>query len=276
MIFPAIAAFLYAAGQLDLKKALNAGAAQNRVTANSNTALILWSLPLAFILPGQWNSSGILAAILAGAFLFTGRIFMIKALYYGDLSLVAPLLATKTILVGLISLLTGSGAVTRSILVAALLTSVGVALLGHGPRHQARLRWKSLGLAALASIFFALTDVTVQSYAKRLGPGWFLPTMFGTVFLLSPLLGHRAATPPPAKTPLLRGSAIMGFQTSLVIFIISITGQATLVNIIYSTRSLWSVLVDAFTGRSEVKAELGWRLSGAIILTLAVMIVLWK
>lgn len=273
---PAVAAYLYAAGQLELKKALAAGATSPRVTGNSNAALILWAFPLVFVLPGTWSLLGLGAAILSGVFLFTGRIFMVKALDAGDLSLVAPILATKTIMVGLLSLFSATASVTPSLLVAAALASAGMAVSNRGPAGKSRARWMAIGLAALASFLFALSDVVTQGYAKLLGPGWFLPAMFATVFLLFPFLGKQEPAPEPAKLPLLRGSAIMGFQTSLVILLIGLTGQATLINIIYSTRSIWSVLVEVWAGRGDARAFLAWRLSGATLLTAAVVLALWK
>lgn len=80
--------------------------------------------------------------------------------------------------------------------------------------------------------------------------------------------------PPAGRTPLLRGSAIMGFQTSMVVVAIGLTGQATLVNILYSTRSLWSVLVEWAAGRGRARQELPWRLAGAVCLTAAVILAL--
>lgn len=273
---PAVAAYLYAAGQLELKKALAHGATTSRVTGNSNAALILWTFPLIFFLPGQWNLLGLGAAILSGVFLFSGRIFMVKALYAGDLSLVAPILATKTIIVGLLSWLTNAVNVTPSLLGAAALASAGMAVLSRGPAGQSKARVKAIALAALASLLFALCDVVTQGYAKLLGPGWFLPTMFATVFVLFPFLGSQEPAPTPAKAPLFRGSAIMGFQTSLVILLIGLTGQATFINVIYSTRSIWSVLVEFWAGRGDARQYIAWRLGGALLLTVAVVLALWN
>lgn len=273
---PALAAYLYAAGQLELKKALGHGATTARVTGNSNAALILWTFPLAFVLPGHWHSVGFIAALLSGAFLFTGRIFMVKALDVGDLSLVAPILATKTVMVGLLSWFTNAVAITPSLLGAAALASAGMAVLSRGPVGKTKVRWKAIALSALASLLFALSDVVTQGYAKLLGAGWFLPTMFATVLVLFPFLGRQAPTPLQAKAPLLRGSAIMGFQTSLVILLIGLTGQATLINVIYSTRSIWSVLVEFWAGQGDAREFIAWRMSGALLLTAGVVIALWK
>jgi hypothetical protein len=67
----------------------------------------------------------------------------------------------------------------------------------------------------------------------------------------------------------------MGFQTTMVIMTIGLTGQATLVNILYSTRSLWSVLIDRLSGGKGAKEFLIARSIGAILLTAAVILAMW-
>lgn len=272
IILPALAAGLYAFGSLGLKQAMERGATAARVTAVSNLVMALWSLPLIFFLPGQSDAKGWMAAILAGACLFFGRLVMVRALQAGDLSLVAPMLATKTILVGVFSLLSQSGEITGQLLLAAALASAGVALLQRGPVEHKERRFRAASMAASASILFAMTDVIVQGNAKLLGIGWFQPAMFLTIALLVPLLGRLQPAPADAVKPMRWGSCIMGFQTSLAILIIGLTGQATLVNIIYSSRSLWSVVVDWFAGNRGIKGYFLSRLFGALCLTLAVIL----
>jgi uncharacterized membrane protein YdcZ (DUF606 family) len=69
----------------------------------------------------------------------------------------------------------------------------------------------------------------------------------------------------------------MGFQTSLVIFLIGYTGQAVLINIVYSSRALWTVIIDRFFGRGdEVEAFFKTRLLGAALLLTAIVIVIFQ
>jgi hypothetical protein len=151
-----------------------------------------------------------------------------------------------------------------------------VALLQRGPASAAKATRKAILLALASGVLFAVTDVATQTYAKTLGIGLFQPVMLIVVCLMLPLLGRSAPTSPEAKMPLYAGSAVMGFQTTLVIMTIGMTGQATLVNIIYSTRSLWSVLVDRLAGSKGAKEHLVARSFGAILLTAAVILALWK
>jgi uncharacterized membrane protein YdcZ (DUF606 family) len=72
------------------------------------------------------------------------------------------------------------------------------------------------------------------------------------------------------------GSVIMGFQTTLVILLIGLTGQAVLINIIYASRAIWTVVVDRYFGRGEgVAAFFKWRLLGAALLVFSIVLVIF-
>jgi len=268
---PAVAATLYVLGSLGMKRAMGAGATSGRVLWVSNLFLAAWALPLPFIFPGQWDWGGVLAAVVAGSSLFAGRIFSVKALELGDLSVVVPLLALKTLFVAFASLILGSGVISVGLVVAAALATGGVICLQVGPRTAAKSARKAILYALLSSGCFTVTDLTVQSYASLLGPGYFQPLMLLTLCLLLPLLGRQPAMPSAGRFPLIGGSLVMGLQTTAVILTIGLTKEATLVNIIYSSRSIWGVIVDRLSGGPGAIRYLGLRLAGAALLTVAVI-----
>ena len=72
------------------------------------------------------------------------------------------------------------------------------------------------------------------------------------------------------------GSAIIGFQAPLVIMLIGLFGQATLINILYATRTLWSVAVDAWRGEGNARQYWITRLGGAVLLLGAIVLALLK
>ena len=259
-----------------MKRAMERGASSWRVMAVSNLAIAAWSLPLFFLFPGTWDPESALAAVLAGSALFGGRIFAVKALEHGDLSVVAPLLALKTLLVALLSMLTRPESVDPRLLGAAALATAGVALVQKSPSTGFAAHRKAVLLAAAASLLFAVTDVIVQKFASRMGIGYFQPLMFLAVCLFVPFLRRGGATPPGAGRPMVLGSAVLGLQTTLVLVAIGVTGQATLVNIVYSTRSLWGVALDFFTGGKSVRRLAGWRIAGGSLLVAAVALALLK
>jgi len=146
-----------------------------------------------------------------------------------------------------------------------------VILLQRGPVERKQGTRKAAAYAMGASLLFAITDISVQGSAQILGVGYFLPTLFLTVGVLVPLLGKHPSPPTEAKKPLWFGSIVIGFQTTLMVLVIGLVGQATLINIIYSTRSLWSVIVDRIAGEKHIRDYLFSRLAGALLVTAAVV-----
>jgi uncharacterized membrane protein YdcZ (DUF606 family) len=201
----------------------------------------------------------------------------VQALNLGDLSIVGPLLGMKTLLVAIFSFSTGQAELTGWLWIASTAATVGVILIQRGPKRLTKSRLTAACYAFGASILFALCDILVVEARGQLGIGWLSPTLFLTVALLVPFMGKHTNAPSEARKPMYLGSAIMGFQTTLVILIIGLTGQAVLVNIVYSSRALWTVVVDRYYGRGEdVAAFFRWRLIGAILLVTAIAIVIFQ
>jgi drug/metabolite transporter (DMT)-like permease len=247
-----------------------------------------WSAPLIFFFPGQPNASGFWGAILAGTALFLGRTCAIRALSHGDLSHATPVLGTKTVFVAVLTSFFLEDPITPGLMAGAVLTSLAVTLLSITPTPLAKSWWpgkfdRATTLwALLAAFFFALTDIVVQKFAFLLGVGWFQPLMFSTLALLTPLLflpklsrpsSLHNLMPPPSRSGVLAGSAVIGFQTSLVILVIGIFGHATATNVVYAARGLWAVLLEGAAGGGAAANDrriLILRLTGAALLLTAV------
>jgi len=273
------AALLYALGYLELKASIHHGATSKRVNIFSNYAMAAWSMPLAFlafILPTHPNWPAAFAAIGAGISLFIGRICTVKALAKADLSISAPLLGMKTVLVALFSILLLHAPVGWHLMSAAVLTVAALTLLQIGPDHNKHHRRAAVGWAMGASILFALVDVLTQGYARTSGVAFFQPVMFVVLAAMTPLLGSTPPAPAVAKKRLLIGSAVIGFQAPLVIMLIGFFGQATLINILYATRTIWSVAVDAWKGEGNAREYWVVRLSGAVLLLAAIVLAILK
>jgi len=211
-----------------------------------------------------------------------------SALAKGDLSLATPVLGMKTIFVALLSVLLLGESLHPGLMAGAVLSSLAVALLSlspgllHGKKEGAALDRAAAGWALLAAFFFGLTDITVQRFAKMLGVGWFQPLMFATLVLLTPLLflpeilrrkTRPALLPGPARAGALGGSVVIGFQTSLVVFVIGFFGHATATNVVYATRGLWAILLEGALGGGSAyhdKRVLAVRLTGAALLLASV------
>ena len=288
LALPLLASLLYAVGSWGLKLGLRRGARPGIVTALSNLSMAGWSAPLIFFFPGQPNASGFWGAILAGTALFVGRTCAIRALSHGDLSHATPLLGTKTVFVAILTSFFLDDPITPGLMAGAILTSLAVTLLSITPTPLAKSWWpgkfdRTTTLwALLAAFFFALTDIVVQKFARLLGVGWFQPLMFSTLALLTPLLflsklprprSLHTLLPPPSRLGTLAGSAVIGFQTSLVILVIGIFGHATATNVVYAARGLWAVLLEGAAGGGAAANDrriLILRLTGAALLLAAV------
>jgi drug/metabolite transporter (DMT)-like permease len=274
---------LYAVGSLGLQRAMQRGASARRVFAVSTVVLALWGWPIFFFFPGDWGRvtalEPVLAAVLAGAALFAGRFCTLKALEVGDLSVVVPILGMKKLWVALGSAVVGSAAIDARLLGGAFLATLGVALLQRSPPQNTRNNprsWPAIGLAFAASVLFAVTDVITQEYARALGVGIYQPILLATLVLLLPVMGKTPLAPQAARRPLWVGSVVVGLQTTAVILVIGLTGQATLVNILYSTRAIWSVLVDRLAGGEGARRYLGSRIVGAALLMAAIILALLR
>jgi len=288
LALPLLASLLYAVGSWGLKLGLRRGARPGIVTALSNLSMAGWSAPLIFFFPGQPNASGFWGAILAGTALFLGRTCAIRALSHGDLSHATPVLGTKTVFVAVLTSFFLDDPITPGLMAGAILTSLAVTLLSITPTPLAKSWWpgkfdRATTLwALLAAFFFALTDIVVQKFARLLGVGWFQPLMFSTLALLTPLLflpklprprSLHTLLPPPSLLGTLAGSAVIGFQTSLVILVIGIFGHATATNVVYAARGLWAVLLEGAAGGGAAANDrriLILRLTGAALLLAAV------
>jgi len=288
LALPLLASLLYAVGSWGLKLGLRRGAHPGIVTALSNLSMAGWSAPLIFFFPGQPNASGFWGAILAGTALFLGRICAIRALSHGDLSHATPLLGTKTIFVAVLTSFFLEDPITPGLMAGAVLTSLAVTLLSITPTPMAKSWWpKKIDRATtlwalLAAFFFALTDIAVQKFARLIGVGWFQPLMFSTLALLTPLLflpklpplrSLHTLLPANSRSGIMAGSAVIGFQTSLVILVIGIFGHATATNVVYAARGLWAVLLEGAAGGGAAANDrriLILRLTGAALLLAAV------
>ncbi len=173
--------------------------------------------------------------------------------------------------------------------VGAAASSVGVVLVtGATLRTLAPRLLRADALMSLAAAAaFALTDVFVRQWAGRFGIAAFIPLMFGEVAVLSlvmflPQGGLRLFLPVRgAVIPLAGGSLALSVQALGMALALGLYGNATAVNIVYSARSVGSVIVGWLLVRHFSAEETAWepgvlgrRLAGSILLFAAVVLVL--
>ncbi len=282
-LIPLASGLGYAVAALLLKRATEYGTGPWRAMFVTNwvSALVFSLWVLRGGAPFAWAHLG--HAALAGAAFFVGQIFTFLALHRGDVSVATPVLGTKVIFVVLFSALLGTERITAIWWFAALLTAVGTALLGYGA-GRARHFATSLAYGFSAAAAYALTDVFCQMWAPAWGFGYFAPTMFGTMALLSltliPLFrSPLRALPRRAYRWLIAGGVLLAVQSSGVAYSIIVHGSATRTNILYNTRGIWSVVLVWIVGhwfankeRDQGRAIMLRRLCGAALLLVAIFL----
>jgi drug/metabolite transporter (DMT)-like permease len=215
------------------------------------------------------------------------RVFTFLALSRGDVSVATPVLGTKVIFVALFAVLLGVEPLTAGICLGALLTTVATALLGGGgrPNHREHSLLLSLAFGFTAAASFAITDVLAQKWAPSWGFGHFAPVMFGTVAVLSLALipyfhGRLRDLPWRWVVP---GGILLALQACGIAYSIMVFGSATVTNILYNSRGMWSVLLVWSIGhwfanleRTHGNSVMLRRLAGSALLLAAIVLIVRK
>ena len=253
-VLPLIAALVYVAAALLLKRAGELGAGIWRIAwvCNSTAALLFSSL---FFLGGSVPSWSLLwqPAVVALTFVI-GQVFTFRSLQVGDVSVATPVLGLKIIFVALLTPFLLRDQLTASVWIAALLSSVAIALLNlTGGAHR------RVG----TTVLFASS--AAASYALSLPMRW---------------MNGQERNNIAAKWWLRGGALCLATQSVLFVSAVALFGQATHANVLYSTRGLWSVIAVWVIGHWFRSSEqhlgrrvLAWRLVGAVLLMSAVVLV---
>lgn len=284
LLLPLACSFGYVVGVLLVKRSSEYGVGLWRTTFVSNVAMGICFVPL-WWLGGPGQPAALLwQPALTGALFFAGQACTFWALA-GDVSVATPVLGLKILMVALFSALLLADPVPLKWWIAAALSTLAIALLnaaGPGAHRRVGTTVLAAGLAALA---FALADVLVQKWAPRWGAGRFLPFMFWALsaysLALIPLFRAPLHTVPAAAWRWLApGALLLACQGAGVAYTLGVFGDATAVNIVYSSRGLWSViavwLVGHWFGNTErglAPAVLGRRLAGALLMLGAIGLV---
>lgn len=284
VILPLCSAIGYTFAALMLKRATERGVGPWRVTFIVNwTAAVLFTPWL--LTGGQpFTLLNVSQAVLAGAAFFVGQVFTFLALSRGDVSLTTPILGTKVIFVALLAPWFAGEQINPTLWTSALLTCVATALLGGEFKTNSHRLVPSLIFGTSAAMAYAVTDIMQQRWGKSLGFGHFAPVMFYTIGLLSFTL-RPAFSAPLSELPkrsfhwALAGGILISLQATGIAYSIATYNKVTLINILYSTRGIWSVILVWAVGHwfSNTEKAVGRsvmvrRLIGASILLVAVIL----
>lgn len=279
----AIAALGYSVAAVFSKQALSRGAGILRLSFMMN----LIFLPVFGILLLQHSGAipwdRIQYPILTGVFFFLGQIFTIAAIRLGDVSLQTPMMGTKAVFAVLIAIVCGTEAVGLPIFLAALVAMLGVVFLGFSGNGAERVGI-SISLALLSSLTFAGSDTMVGVFAGEFGVPSFLFIAMAVnaflSFLLIPFFTEPLREIPRAAWPwMLAACLLMAGQALLLNFTLGRFQHVAEINVIYSTRGLWSVVLGALavrffdqSGGANASRTYALRFAGALLMCIAIAI----
>lgn len=292
LIAPLVSAVLYAFAAMTLKRATEQGGGAWRIGFVTNCVQAVLFAPIwlfadtafswAKVMPFTWTN--LLHAVIAGALFFVGQIFTFLALSRGDVSVVTPVLGTKVVLVAGFTVFILHTGISGAWWWAAGLSVVATVLLGGGSRVKtSELTFKrSLLYGFIAATMYALTDVLAQRWSPQWGFCHFAPVMFLTVALLSfgfvPFSsGPLRELPAVTWRWLLAGAVLLSAQAIGIAFAIMTYGEATLINILYTSRGIWTIVLVWICGpwfgnteRSHGTSVMVRRLVGSGLILIAV------
>lgn len=286
-------ALTYTVGTLFLKEAFQAKTGIWQVNVMANLMMAVLYLPC-----WGWTDFSALHAywyepVVASATFLLGQFFSFAALKAGDVSVATPVLGSKVILVTLLASMVFGDGIPAAWWIGAGFSTLGILVVtwpGSRPATERRsLAWTAL-YALLAATFFSLTDLGVQHWSKGIGIWGFIAAMytslgFLTLAVYGPMLGKSMMAYPSRQAAqwLSTGCFLWGAQNLLLTLALRWKGDATAVNIVYSSRCIWTVGLAWLMARRLRTHEsvLGWhvmalRLFGACLIFSAVWLVVRK
>jgi drug/metabolite transporter (DMT)-like permease len=194
-------------------------------------------------------------------------------------------LGIKVLIVPAISPFFVDEELSARIWVAAAIAMVGIAFVQSRDATVNRSRiWVSVFFALLAACSMTLFDLLIQRWAPSWGAGYFLPIASVCAALLSLVFIPLADRPVDLKRmhvvrPLAIGALLMAIQAIGMTLTLGVFGDATRVNIVYSMRGLWGVLLTwilasrlSQSGSATSHRTMALRLTGAALIGLSVII----
>lgn len=298
-----LSAIMYTAGALCFKAALTRGVSVWQVSLWCNASMAVLYLPSwagaeVDMLRAHW-----LLPLVVATLFFAGQLLTFLALNFGDVSVATPMLGAKVVLVPVVAAGFFLESIARRWWLAALLSACAVAVVSRSvPVRQAdapglpdstAARRKSRLLQTVASslgaaAIFATTDVLFQFWSRAVGVAGFIAAMYTLLGVLSlavylPAFGRTLLVPPKgvfARNALLAGCLLQAGQNLIMSLVLRFHGHATSVNVVYSSRCVWSVALAWATARwvggmeDRLPARLLWmRLGGAGLLLAAICLV---
>ncbi|ELP30975.1 hypothetical protein RBSWK_05241 [Rhodopirellula baltica SWK14] len=219
-------------------------------------------------------------AIVAVLFMM-GLLLTFTAVEVGDVSIATPVFGVKVVFVTCLLALSSANGVPNAIWSAALLAATGIALIQWTGQHHPRRIGLTILLALSAACCYATFDILVQRWSPDWGSTRFLPAVFvivaGLSLLALPWVRWKPVVSNGNWKLMVPAVILLASQAFCITIAVSLFGDAARLNVVYSLRGLWGVLLAyaaaKIWGGDEANLSgklLLMRLSGAALLTLAV------
>lgn len=244
------AAFIYAVCMVLIKESLRQGAGIFRSTFILHWVMAVVFLPLLLVNPTVLPGGSWLGPIGVGLSVFLGQIFILWALKFGDPSVQTPVMGVKSTMVAIFVCFIAGGHIPLLWWVAGFLSLAAIYFLSYaeGSALLKKSNTWTIVLTFVGASFLGLADVIMEKYAPSFGEIPFLvvsvlscaiASLALIPFFEGPLLGMSR----PALRWALGGSVLYGLEAIAFYVAISFYGQATAINVLYSSRGLWSIFV---------------------------------
>jgi len=285
-LLPLASAILYPVGNLFLKRSIHEGGGLMRSLFVSNIVLSLCFAPLLGFVGSAPDWSLWYWPLITGVCYFLGQLFTLIAIKSGDVSVQTPLMGIKLIFVAAFSSIIRPDQVPPMLWLGAAICTFGIFLIGGGNIGAFRRSGRTVVLTLIACFFFGATDTLTSYRSEGFGkiPFILLTVSFVTLFsfFLIPFFRAPLRKAPKAALYLMGiGSLAIGIQSVMLILALTQFGEATAINIIYSSRALFGVLLVWLLGArlgNEEASTVGTkvmraRLAGALLLCTAIALV---
>jgi drug/metabolite transporter (DMT)-like permease len=285
LLLPFCSSVLVVLGLLCLKRAQERG-----VSTWTSIILVCWSsacvFPVLSLMGGTMQPAVMVwQPAIIGALFLAGQWFTFLAVARGDVSIAAPVLGVKVLIVPAASRFLVDEALLTRVWIAAAIAVAGIAFVQTRDATVDRSRiLASVSYALLAACTMTLFDLLIQRWAPDWGAGYFLPIAFACAALYSLAFVPLADRPADLRRlgvirPLAVGALLMTVQAIGMTLTLGLFGDATRVNIVYSLRGLWGVLLTWMLARQVNVSGLGpshrtmvMRLIGAVLIGVSVLI----
>ncbi|MEM6365072.1 MAG: DMT family transporter [Planctomycetota bacterium] len=281
-MLPLLGSVVFVAGLIGMQRA--------QLHVSMTTTIFLNNICTAFAFSFFWLLGGTIPnvdlwyqPVLLAILFIAGLILTFAAVRLGDVSVATPVLGLKVIIVAALMTIWLGQIPSGWIWLAATLAAIGIGLIQWTDRGHPKRLWGTIVMAISAATCYAHFDIAVQQWAPNWGTGRLMPLIAWCIGLFSLPLARwvqwSAIGQPSVRGWLLVGCVATTAQACLIISTLATFGDAARVNVVFSLRGLWGLIMAVFVARiwggheAELTARTLWmRYGGAVLLTSAVII----